>query len=118
MSTLWSDRKRTFFGLPWTFTRYELDEERLFIRTGFLSQHEDEVRLYRIMDVSLHQSLGQRIFGLGTIHCCSSDPTQKEFNILNIKNSRNVKEMLSRQVEIQRNEKRVYTREDLETGEC
>ena len=30
---LWHDRKRTFFGLPWSFTIYEFDEERLFINS-------------------------------------------------------------------------------------
>ena len=49
---IWKDRKRIFFGLPWTFTKYSISEDRLFISTGFFSVKEDEVRLYRIMDVS------------------------------------------------------------------
>ena len=68
MDYLWSDRKRTFLGLPWSFTKYNLTEERLFIETGFFNKKEDEVRLYRITDVSLTRSFGQRIVGVGTIH--------------------------------------------------
>ena len=58
---VWKDRKRIFFGLPWTFTKYALTEEKLYIETGVLSKREEEVRLYRIMDVTLKRSLWERI---------------------------------------------------------
>lgn len=111
MDYLWNDRKRTFLGLPWSFTKYSLTEERLFIETGFLNKKEDEVRLYRITDVSLSRNLGQRIFGLGTIHCCSGDKTMGDFDILSVKNPKEVKEQLSELVEKQRDAKRVTSRE-------
>ncbi|MCR5691401.1 MAG: PH domain-containing protein [Eubacterium sp.] len=108
---IWRDRKRTFLGLPWSFTVYELDEERLYIKTGFLNQKEDEVRLYRIMDVSLSRSLGQRIVGVGTIHCASADKTLGDFDIKSIKKPKEIKEKLSELVEAQRDKKRVTNRE-------
>jgi len=111
MNIIWTDKKRTFLGLPLSFTTYELDEERLFIRTGIFTRVEDEIRLYRIIDITLKQTLWQRIFGVGTIHCCSSDSSQKEFDILNIKKPREVREQLSQLVEEQREKKRVYSRE-------
>lgn len=111
MDYVWSDRKRTLFGLPLSFTKYALTDERLFIETGFLNKKEDEVRLYRIMDVSLSRSFGQRIFGLGTIHCCSADKSMKDFDILSIKHPKDVKEQLSELVEKQRDSKRVTNRE-------
>ena len=111
MDYLWSDKKRTLFGLPLSFTKYSMTEERLFIEQGFLNKKEDEVRLYRIMDVSLSRSFGQRIFGVGTIHCCSADKSMKDFDILSIKNPKDVKEMLSDLVEKQRDAKRVTNRE-------
>jgi len=64
----WQDRKRIIFGLPWSFTKYYLTEDKLLIRKGFLNTQEEEVRLYRIMDVTLKRSFGERLFGLGTIH--------------------------------------------------
>lgn len=115
MELLWSDRKRTLFGLPLSFTIYELEEERLFIRTGFLKIREDEIRLYRILDLTFEQSLGQRIFGVGTIHCCSSDATMKDFDIRSVKNAREVRELLSRKVEEQRQARRVLQREEMES---
>lgn len=108
---VWKDRKRTLFGLPWTFTKYSLSDDRLFISTGFLNTKEDEVRLYRIMDISLNRSLGQRMFGLGTIKCCSADKTLGDFEIKNIKKSKEVKEKLSEMVEDERNRKKVTSRE-------
>ncbi|MDE6433127.1 MAG: PH domain-containing protein [Lachnospiraceae bacterium] len=111
MEYLWSDKKRTLFGLPLSFTKYMLSEERLFIEQGFLNKKEDEVRLYRIMDVSLTRSFGQRLFGLGTIHCCSADKSMGDFDIVSIKNPKDVKEQLSQQIESQRDSKRVSNRE-------
>lgn len=108
---IWSDRKRIFCGLPWTFTTYTLTSDRLFIETGVLGKHEDEVRLYRILDISLSRSFSQRIFGLGTIHCCSADKTMGDFDIINIKNPREVKERLSELVEHERQAKHVTNRE-------
>ena len=111
---LWSDRKRVlFFGLPLSFTTYRLTSNRLFINSGFLTQKQDEVRLYRITDVSLSRTLIQRIFGLSTIHCNSSDKTLGNFDIVNVKDGESVKELLSQSVEQERIARRVYTRENM-----
>lgn len=107
----WYDRKRIFCGLPFTFTKYGLGEDRLFVETGFLSIKHSEVRLYRILDMTLTRSLGQRIFGLGTLHIHSSDRDLKEFDLTNIKKSEEVKELLSNAVERERREARVSSRE-------
>lgn len=110
---VWKDRKRLLlFGLPWTFTKYSMSEDRFFIERGILNVREDEVRLYRITDVSLNRSLLQRMFGLGTIKCCSADKTLGDFEIVNIKNSRDVKELLSDAIEKERVSKRVISKED------
>ena len=114
---VWRERKRVFFGLPWTFTIYSASEEILYIKRGLLNQSEDEVRLYRITDISLKRKLWQRWFGLGTIHCCSGDKTMKDFDILNIKNSKEIKKQLSEMVEKQRVEKRVGSREYINGGD-
>lgn len=108
---VWQDRKRIVFGLPWTFTKYVLTKEKLLIQTGILNTKEEEVRLYRIMDVTLRRSLGQRLFGLGTIHCCSADKSTPEFDIRWIPDAAAVKEKLSDLVEAERMAKRVSSRE-------
>lgn len=111
---LWSDRKRNFLGLPWTFTKYTLVPDRLLIDRGFLNSREDEVRLYRITDLTLTRNLWQKIIRTGTIHVDSADPTLKNFDIINIKESYDVKEQLSQIVEKSRREAHVYMRENMQ----
>ena len=113
MKILWSDRKRTIFGLPWSFTKYKCTAEKLVIETGLLSKKEEEIRLYRILDVTLVRPLSQRIFGVGTIHCCSADKTAGDFDIKRVKNPTQVKDALSDLIEEQRMKKRVYSRESM-----
>lgn len=110
---IWKDRKRTIFGLPLSFTVYTLTGEKILIDTGFLNQKQDEIMLFRITDITLTRTLGQRLFGLGTVHCCSADKTSPEFDLKNIKNSSEVKELLSSEVFRERKENRVSSREIL-----
>ena len=114
---IWTDKKRIWCGLPWTFTRYSLSPDRLYIKRGIFTIREDEVRLYRIRDISLRQSFLQRIFSLGTVNISSSDSTMGNFQLVNIKGSRDVKEMLSDAVETERERKRVSMREFVGYGE-
>lgn len=111
---LWSDRKR-HLGLPISFTKYSMSEDRLFVETGLLNLEQNEVRLYRVLDLQLKRSLGQRLFGVGSIIVSSSDKSLGTFEIRNVKNSANVKEMLSVQVEQQRKANRVVGREFIDS---
>lgn len=95
---LWKDRKRVC-GLPITFTRYFLSEDRLFLETGLLNLRQDEILLYRVRDIGLSITLGQRIFGVGSVKVLSSDKSLPELVLKNIKQPREVKEMIHRQVE-------------------
>ena len=108
---VWTDRKRILFGLPWTFTKYTLTREKLLVETGILNKDQEEIRLYRIMDMTLKRTFWQRLFGLGTIHCCTADKTAPELDIKWIPDSANVKELLSDLVEAERMVKRVSSRE-------
>ena len=108
---VWQDRKRIVFGLPWTFTKYKLYEDKLIICTGFLNKREEEIRLYRIMDNTLEKPITQRIFGLGSIRVNSADKSTPVFYLSKIKNSDSVRNMLSDLVEKERTRKRISGRE-------
>lgn len=95
---LWKDRKR-YLGLPLSFTRYRMSEDRVFCEKGFFNIHQEEVLLYRVRDLELRMSLGQRIFGVGTICVHSSDKTSPHLELLNVKHPREVKELLYQTVE-------------------
>ena len=112
MDILWSERKRwLLFGLPWTFTKYTCTPEKFVVQSGILKQREDEIRLYRIMDLTLERTFLQRIFGLGTITCDTVDKSSPQLIIRNVKDSRRVKDLISNAVEEERIKKRVSSRE-------
>ena len=95
---IWKDRKR-YLGMPLSFTRYALSEDRLFLSVGFMNIKDDEVLLYRIRDIATSRSLWQRIFGVGTVTVVSSDKTMPTLVLKNIKNPVGVKELIHQQVE-------------------
>ena len=103
---LWSDRKR-YFGLPISFTKYEVSEDRLFQTTGFLNLKYEEILLYRVRDLELSRSFGQRIFGVGSITVTSSDKSNPVLVIHNVKEPAAVKELLHQQVEDMKIRRRV-----------
>lgn len=111
---IWQDRKR-FMGLPITFTKYGMSEDRLFVRKGFLNLTSDEILLYRVRDISLRRSLGQRIFGVGSVLVYSSDQTTPALELRNIRNSEGVKEILHQQVEKMKIQRRVRIGELMDT---
>ena len=98
ISCLWQDRKR-YFGLPLSFTRYSLSEDRLFISQGFLTIRDDEILLYRVRDIDTRRSLWQRLFGVGTVTVISSDKTMPTLELKNVKDPLMVKELIHKQVE-------------------
>ena len=115
-SPLWRERKRTVFGLPLSFTTYTLTDTRLIIKKGIFNVSEEEIRLYRILDITLKRSFEERIFGLGTIHLCTADQSTPEIDIARIKNSREVRTLLSDRVEEERSERYVGIREYMDDG--
>ena len=97
-SRLWQDRKR-YLGMPISFTVYSLSEDRLFRESGVLNREYEEVLLYRVRDITLKRSLWQMIFGVGTITLDTSDRSSPEFKIINVKASKQVKELIHELVE-------------------
>lgn len=98
LNYLWKDRKR-FLGMPLSFTRYALSEDRLFLSQGFFSVKDEEILLYRIRDISTKRTLWQKLFGVGTVTVVSSDKTMPNLELKNIKDPISFKEQLHEQVE-------------------
>ena len=103
---LWKDRKR-YLGLPLSFTRYSLSEDRLFLSVGFLNIKDDEILLYRVRDIDTQRSLWQRLFGVGTVTVVSSDKTMPNLVMKNVKDPVFVKELIHKQVEEMKIKRRV-----------
>ena len=89
------EKKRVkFFGLPLSFTKYTITEEKLTITSGFLSITEDDAYMYKIQDVRLTRSLAERMFKLGTITCYTGDTTHPELVLIHIRHSSEVKDFI------------------------
>ena len=104
---VWKDRKR-YFGLPWSFTRYKLIKNKdnawckIFSEIGLLFTNFDEINLYRIKDIALDRTLGDKIFGTGTITLYSNDAAAPVFKLMHIADPFKVRTMLSSMIEEQR----------------
>lgn len=111
---IWKDRKR-YFGMPLSFTRYALSEDRLFISVGFLNIKDDEILLYRVRDIDTSRSLWQRLFGVGTVVVMSSDKSMPNLVLKNIKDPVAIKELIHEQVEEMKIRRRVRVGEIMAT---
>ena len=111
MNHIWRERKKLCCGLPFTFTTYFLFEDKFCIQSGLIRRQFDDVQLYRIIDVTLCQNILQRLFGLWTIKCNSSDATAGVFKIKNIYQGQTLRELLEEKIEIARKENNVSSRE-------
>ncbi len=99
---LWSDKKRPFFGLPLSFTHYSLHCDRLLIDRGLLIRRQEEIRLYRVVDLSLRQSLFQRLFKVGTIIVQTVDCSAPKYLLAYIRQPYEVMRLISDTSEIER----------------
>lgn len=87
-----TERKRLlFFGLPWTFTKYTITPSMITLNEGLLKTIENDCYMYKIQDVRLTQTIGEKIFGLGTVECFSGDVTHPDLRLIHIKHAKEIK---------------------------
>lgn len=113
----YKEKKRlVFFGLPFTFTTYTITDELITISSGLLRKTEDDAYMYKIVDVRLETSLGERIFGLGTIRCFGGDVTTPELVIRHIRNSKEIKDFIFSKSEEERLKRRTLNTMNIDGG--
>lgn len=111
-----TEKKRSiFFGLPLYFTNYKISEEQITIKSGLFSTCEDDAYMYKVQDIRLKRSFMERIFGLGTLICFTSDTTNSELRLEHIKNASEIKEFIIKASEEQRIKKRTLHTMDIAT---
>ena len=98
---IWTGKK-CIMGLPISFTRYILTETKLITKAGFFTIREDEIELYRVYDMSLQLSFGQRIVGCGTIKMLSKDSDTPAKELKSVKRPREAKKLIDEAVRLQR----------------
>lgn len=107
---VWQDRKHHLW-FPISFTKYVVKNNRLLIQKGFLNSSLDETLLYRIVDLTMNQSLLGKLFGTGNITVTSRVDTEAVLVLENIKNPMTVYSTLSDVVEECRKNQNVVGKE-------
>ncbi len=112
---LWKDRKR-HLGLPLSFTKYSVTKDKLRVKTGFFNTESNDVLLYRVLDVDVKRSFGQKIFGVGTVTIHASDRTSPTLSLVNVKKAEMVADYLQKLVEEARDLRNITGREMFGVG--
>lgn len=108
------ERKRIlFFGLPWTFTKYQIREDMITINRGFFKTTENDCYMYKVQDVQLKVSLAERLFGLGTVVCYTGDTTDPTLLLEHIRHAKAVKDYILKASEEARIKRRTLTTLDI-----
>jgi uncharacterized membrane protein YdbT with pleckstrin-like domain len=84
--------------------KYTITERRVFVRHGLISVNEQTARLERVQDLTLRQSLFDRVFGVGTlaIDTAGSEGGALEFKAL--RSPAEVRELLDATIRRERHE--------------
>lgn len=115
---VWTDKKRTIFGLPISFTRYFLTPTKFISRIGFLNVTEEEIDLYKITDKKINLPIWQRMFGCGTVTIFSRDTDEPEKQVYSIKNPREFSDLLDQYVSEHRDRYGIRGRDMLNITDC
>lgn len=78
-----------------------------------MTSKENDCYMYRVSDVELTMTLFQRMFGLGTVHCFTSDVTDKNLILTNIRNAREIKDFIYQAAEESKRRRRTVNMQDI-----
>lgn len=108
------ERKRwLFLGLPFTFTKFIIQDDAITINQGFLNKVENDCYMYKVQDVEHKASLLERICGLGTITCFTGDTTHPKLIMPHIKHSKTIKNYILEASEAARMRRRTLNTLDI-----
>ncbi|MBQ8296426.1 MAG: PH domain-containing protein [Ruminococcus sp.] len=115
---VWTGKKRTFLGLPLSFTRYYLTETKFITRTGIFSVDEDEIDLYKITDKKVCFPFWQRLVGCGSIIIYSKDTDTPSKEVHCIKQPRKVSELIDQYLNVMRDKYGIRGRDLMDLDDC
>ena len=92
---------------------YRLTNERIHISEGLFGKTHHNIELIRVQDMDYSQSFSDRLLNLGDIKVHSHDPNLPTFSIANIKDPKEVFDMLRRAVRDARKEQKLTFQEEM-----
>ena len=111
----------TWFGLGIIISLYKylkvtthkikITNQRIIEEFGILSKTTEELELFRVKDITLHQSFWYRLLGISVIRLTTSDKTSPKHSIVGVVDGKNLREQLRSVVEKRREEKGVVERD-------
>lgn len=108
------ERKRILFlGLPWTFTKYIINDEFLTVDTGLFRTTEEDCYMYRIQDVKQTTTFMERIVGVSTLTCYTGDVTTPEIVLKHIRHGKDIKTFILHASEASRIKRRTLSTIDI-----
>jgi membrane protein YdbS with pleckstrin-like domain len=78
--------------------RYRISNYRIDFERGWLSKNIDTLELWHVEDISFHQSLSDRMLGVGTITVISHDDTTPRLELKSLPNPRPLFESLKQRI--------------------
>lgn len=98
---VWSGYKKILrFNNP--FTKYTLTNKALYVESGVLRYSCNEIRLFRICDMTITKTVLERICGTGSLKIMSTDKSSPTITIGSISDVGTLKKFLSEYVEAER----------------
>lgn len=105
---LWRGRPYLTIG-----TVYEVTTQRIRVIKGLLGNHIDEVELVRVRDTRIKQHVGERMLDVGDVTIISTDPSNPELVLNNVKNPMEVRELIRNAVNKEKDRRGLRYREDM-----
>ena len=91
--------------------KIKITNERIIEEKGVFSKTTNELELFRVKDITLHQSFWYRLLGISNIHLRTSDKTSPFYTLQGIVNGKELRETVRKIVERRREDKGVVERD-------
>ncbi|WP_058303574.1 PH domain-containing protein [Gorillibacterium timonense] len=94
-------------------TDYTITNQRVIRKSGLIGKKVEEIELLRVKDLSIQQSVRERLFGVGNITILSEDPRTPELILEDVKDVHEVKDIIRKAVREEKARHRIVYRDDV-----
>lgn len=106
-----SDRLKGILRL--NTTTYTITSQRIMMKTGLIGKNVEEIELLRVRDLSVAQSMMDRILGIGSLTVFSDDASAPQLLFRKIHDAQTVKDILRKAVRDEKTANNISYREQI-----